>query len=91
MTSCLLWPGTSTAQVVAADDWVEEPPSTIKESVCQHEMEAGSRRAKKLSKRRISESETECGISAFLLLLSPQNAIHWGKKSFFVLANLQKF
>ena len=86
-----LWPGTSIAQVVAADDWVEQQPRTIEESVCQHQMEAGSIRAEKLSKRRILESEAECGISAFLLLFSPQNAIHWRQKEFFVLAYLHKF
>ena len=86
-----LWPGTSTAQVVTADEGVEKQPSTIKESVGQHQMESGSKRAKKLSKRRILESEAECGISAFLLLFSPQNAIHWRQKEVLVLAYLHKF
>ncbi|XP_015748052.1 PREDICTED: uncharacterized protein LOC107327825 [Acropora digitifera] len=82
---------TSTAQVAAADDWTEKQPRTITESVCQHQMEAGNRRAKVLSKRRISESEAECGTFAFLLLFSPQNAIHWRQKEFFVLAYFHKF
>ena len=64
---------------------------TITESVCQQHMEAGRKRAKKLSKRRILECEAECGISAFLLLFSPQNAIHYRQKEFFVLAYLHKF
>ena len=78
-----LWPETSTAQVVAADDRIEKQPRTIKESVCQHQMEAGNKRAKKLSKRRNLESEAECGISAFLLLFTLQNAIHWRQKENF--------
>ena len=78
------------AQVVAADDWVKKQPRIITESVRQHQMEAGSRRAKKLSKRRISESEAECCVSSFLLLFSPQNAIHWRQK-FFSLGYLHKF
>ncbi|XP_044164172.1 D-inositol 3-phosphate glycosyltransferase-like isoform X2 [Acropora millepora] len=65
--------GTSTAQVVAADDWVEKQPRTITESVCQHQMEAGSRRAKKLSKRRILESEAECGDANRTPLFSKKN------------------
>ncbi|XP_044164240.1 uncharacterized protein LOC122948426 isoform X2 [Acropora millepora] len=53
---------TSTAQVAASDDWVEKQPRTIKESVCQQQVEAaGSKRAKKLGKRGILESEAEHG------------------------------
>ncbi|XP_044164440.1 uncharacterized protein LOC122948545 [Acropora millepora] len=53
---------TSTAQVAALDDWVEKQPRTIKESVCQQQVEAaGSKRAKKLGKRGILESEAEHG------------------------------
>ena len=71
-----LWPETSTAQVAASDDWVEKQPRTIKESVCQQQMEAaGSKRAKKLGKRGILESEAEHGISAFLLLFSTCNSL----------------
>ena len=84
-------PETPTGQVAAMDDWVEEQPRTITESVCQHQMEAANKRAKKLSKRRILECEAECGISAFLLLFSPQNAIHWRQKEVLVLAYLHKF
>jgi len=73
-------PETPTDQVVAVDDQVEKQPRTITESVCQQHMEAGSKRAKKLSKKRILDSEAECGTSAFLLLFSPQNAIHLSQK-----------
>ena len=75
---------TPTTQVVAAH---EKQPRTIRESVCQQPMEGGSKRAKKLGKRakklgkrakklgkrRILESE--CGISAFLLLFSTCNSL----------------
>ena len=86
-----LLPGTSTAQVVAVNDWVEKRPRIITESVCQQHIGAGSKRARKLGKRRILESKAEYGKSAFLLLYCPQNAIHWRPKAFFALANLQEF
>ena len=67
------FPGTSTAQAVAADDWVENQQSAILQSFClpdqrtfQQHMEegaitSGSQNAKKLGKRKISESNAEDG------------------------------
>ena len=63
----------STAQAVAADDWVEKQQRAIPESFCppdqrtfqQHMKEgsstSGSQNAKKLGKRRISESSAKHG------------------------------
>ena len=86
MTACLTnlatFPGTSTAQAIAADDWEEKQPKAIPESfylpgqrTFQHDMGNGasnswSQNAKKLGKRRISESNAEHGthIHAFLLV-----------------------
>ena len=82
MTSACCSPGISTAQPVAADDWEEKQPRAISESfyppdqrTFQQGIEddastSGSQSAKKLGKRKMSESNTEHGtrICAFLLL-----------------------
>ena len=77
-------PGISTAQAVAGDDWEEKQPRAIPESLNFHPPDqrtfqqnieddasaSGSQSAKKLDKRKISESNAEHGtrICAFLLL-----------------------
>ena len=76
------FPGTSTAQAAAAADWEEKQPRATPESfyppdqrTFQQDSEddastSGSQSAKKLGKRKISESNAEHGtrICAFLLL-----------------------
>ncbi|XP_044164264.1 uncharacterized protein LOC114965636 isoform X2 [Acropora millepora] len=67
--------GTSTAQVVAVNDWVEKRPRIITESVCQQHIGAGSKRARKLGKRRILESKAEYGDLYTTPLFSEQNGL----------------
>ncbi|XP_067028157.1 uncharacterized protein [Acropora muricata] len=69
---------TRTGQDVAVDDWVEKQPRTITESVCQQHMEAGSKRAKKLSKRRILESNAEYGDAHRTPSFSEQDVLDQG-------------
>ena len=84
MTACrsnlATFPGTSTAQAVAADDWVEKQPKAIPESfylpdqrAFQQDMEDGastswSQNSKKLGKSRISESNAEHGTHIYVHL-----------------------
>ena len=59
------FPGTSTTRAVAADDSVENQQSAILQSFQQHMEEgaitSGSQNAKKLGKKKISESNAEDG------------------------------
>ena len=86
MTACCsnlaTFPGISTAQAVAADDWEEKqsraipesfyPPDqrTVRQDIEDDASTSGSQSAKKLGKRKISESNAEHGtrICAFHLL-----------------------
>ena len=72
------FPGTSTAQAVAPDDWVKNQQSAILQSFClpdqrtfQQHMEegaitSGSQNAKKLDKMKISESNAEHGTCMYM-------------------------
>ena len=86
MTACCsnlaTFPGISSAQAAAADDWEEKQPMAIPESfsppdqrTVQQDIKddastSGNQSAKKLGKRKISESNAEHGtrICAFLIL-----------------------
>ena len=73
LTNLATFPGTSSALAAAADDWVGKRQRAIPESFCspdqrtfQQHVEEGtstlrSQSAKKLGKRRISESSAEYG------------------------------
>ena len=82
MTTCCsnlaTFPGTSTAQAVAGDDWEEKQPRATPESfyppdqrTFQQDIEddastSGSQSAKKLGKRKISESNAEHGTCMYM-------------------------
>ena len=79
------FPGTSTAQAVAADDWVENQQSEILQSFCspdqgtfQQRVEegaitSGSQNAKKFSRRKISESYAEHGTCKYMCISLQSN------------------
>ena len=81
LTNLSTFPGTSTAQAVAPDEWVEKQESAILQSFCapdqrtfQQHMEeganiSGSQNAKKLGKRKISESNAEHVTCMYLCIL----------------------
>ena len=74
------FPGTCTARAVSADDWIENQQSAILQSFCspdqrtvQQHMEegaitSGSQNARKLGKRKISESDAEHGTCMYMCI-----------------------